>query len=609
MNKKLREFLVAHGLDAGANVSAAMRYLNTLSGTLRTQADALANEPSESPAAGAPAAGAPAAGAPAAGAPAAGAPAAGAPAAGAPAAGAPAAGAPAAGAPTAGAPAAGAPAAGAPAAGAPTPTNSPSTTGAPVVANEVDTERARSLAIHGIAAQSGQDTEFIRTHVASGASIENVQAAALQAVAARNQPFNVTVGSDLNIDTLGPAIEDAIAIRANTHVNGQVIAEDPEYPARGGQMAAVGTVRSKDPRGNVVFQALRRDPHPRASEFRGRRIVNVARQWLTLLGFTDHQTMSDYDIAEMVFNPQAIAQGLGGMMMAHSTSDFPLLLANVANKTLRAAYVEAPVGWPTWARAVTNPDLKQVDRVSFGEAGNLAVIAEGGEYTEVTMAETKESYKLVKYGKQFTITLETIINDDLGAMTRLPAMLGAAARRTEDVIAYGIITANANMADGNALFSANHSNLVTSGGAPTTSRISALAALMAKQTGQSTDAKLNIQPAILMAPIALQHVVLQILTSTADPAGSHAGVANIWQGQLIPNFHPLLDADSTVQWYMLASTSQIDTVEMAFLEGAQQPFVGQVSDPKKDGRTYNVRHFAAAKAIDWRGMAEDDGAT
>jgi hypothetical protein len=60
---------------------------------------------------------------------------------------------------------------------------------------------------------------------------------------------------------------------------------------------------------------------------------------------------------------------------------------------------------------------------------------------------------------------------------------------------------------------------------------------------------------------------------------------------------------------MLANTGTIDTVEVAFLDGAQQPVVTSVDDPKVDGRTYKVRHFMAAKAIDFRGVTQDDGVT
>ncbi len=590
MNVKLRKFLEQHGLAPEASAFEAAKYWAALTGPPRAQADALAT-------AGAPVEIEPPAGDPPAE--------------------------PSAPEPTA--PAADPATAAEPAASSMTSVLAPSSAtvtvqpqavepveptngdGAPV--DPAAAERERVVGIQGIAAQAHLGLDFVAQHTRAGTSLLDTQAAALASLAGSAPPVAVVVGNDLNVDSLGTAIEDALSLRAGCAVNGQVIDEDPMYPATAGQLSAVLSVESRGEYGARTFAAGRRKPHPRAREFQGRRIIQVARQWLASVGIDAANAMGDLQVAELCFNRQAIAQHLGGFMMAHSTSDFPHLLANVANKTLRQAYVEHPVTWPTWARPVTNADLKAIDRVAFGEAGNLSVVVEGDEYTAITVGETKETYNLAKYGKTFTLTLETLINDDLDAMSRLPTMLGRAARRTEDVVAFGIITANAALADGTALFHGDHSNLVTSGGTPTTARISALSALLAKQTGISSDALLNIQPAILMAPVALRQTVLEILTSTADPAGTHSGVANIWQGQLIPVFHPLLDADSTAKWYLLADNGQVDTVELAMLEGAQQPAVSSVENISVDGRTYKVRHWIAAKAIDYRGMAQDDGVT
>lgn len=597
MNQKLRKFLEQHGLAPTASLFEALKFWQNLTGEPRSQADKLADEPAPvaNPAPDPSAAPAPVEGA-------------------APVEPVPSNPVPASAAPVE--PAAAAPVAAEPQNTGPNvqPTNgTPPAVPAPVPTPghliAIAAERERVLTIQGVAAMSGQGMEFVDQHTRAGTSIEQVQAAALTTVARSNNPVPVTVGSDLNRDSLGQAIEDAVALRCGCQVNGQVVAESPDTPP--GQMATVPAIESRGEWNRAQFAAGRRDPHPRTREFRGRRLVQIARQYLQALGVQDAQNLGDLQVSELCFNRQALARAIGdgGFMMAHSTSDFPLLLANVANKTLRQAYIEHPVSWPTWARAVSAPDLKAIDRVAFGEAANLAVVLEGDEYTAITVGETKETYNLAKYGKTFVLTLETMINDDLDAMNRLPTMLGRAARRTEDVVAFGIITANANMADGVALFAAGHNNLVTTGGVPSTARISALAALLAKQTGISSDSLLNIQGAFILGPVALRQQILEILASTADPAGTHAGVANIWQGQLTPVIHPLLDADSTDKWYLFADTGQIDTIEVAFLDGAQQPFVGSVDDANVDGRRYKVRHFIAAKAIDHRGVAQDDGVT
>lgn len=506
-----------------------------------------------------------------------------------------------------------APAPVAPVPGIPAPTGAapptPLTVGAPVPVDAETDERNRVLAIYQVAESSGQDQAFIRAHTTAGSTVEQVTASALQAVTARNAPVPVVVGAELNIESLQPAIEDAIALRSNCNiVDGQVVDYAPGQALIAGQMGEVGVTRTVDAHNNVVFSATRRAPHERARQFAGRRLMDVARMHLCALGCPQASMMNDLQVAELCFDRSAMSGFLGGVMMAHSSSDFPNILANVANKTLRASYVEFPVAWPTFARSVTNPDLKTVDRLAFGESPNLLVIKEGGEYKEFTVKETKESYKLVKHGRRFTITIELLINDDLNAIGRIPSMMGQAARRTEDVIAFAVITDNAALSDGNALFSAAHNNIITSGsGPPTTLRISALSALMQKQKGLETDALLNILPTTILVPVVLRQQTLEVLVSTADPAGAHSGVANIWKGALAPVVHPHLDADSLVKWYIFASNGQVDTIEMAFLEGAGQPTVTQRDDAKVDGRTYQIRHWAAAKAIDFRGVCRDDG--
>src|SRR3546814_20019818 len=48
-----------------------------------------------------------------------------------------------------------------------------------------------------------------------------------------------------------------------------------------------------------------------------------------------------------------------------STSDFPQLMANTINRTLRAAYQEAPRTFQPWARMSTAPDFREIARVQL----------------------------------------------------------------------------------------------------------------------------------------------------------------------------------------------------------------------------------------------------
>ena len=54
------------------------------------------------------------------------------------------------------------------------------------------------------------------------------------------------------------------------------------------------------------------------------------------------------------------------------------------------------------------------------------------------------------------ITRQVLINDDLDAFTRVPALFGTSAATLESDVVWGIFTANSAMADGTTLFHASH---------------------------------------------------------------------------------------------------------------------------------------------------------
>ncbi len=95
-----------------------------------------------------------------------------------------------------------------------------------------------------------------------------------------------------------------------------------------------------------------------------------------------------------------------------------------------------------------------------------------------------------------------------GASTRIPASFGQSAARRVNAAAYAALTANANMADGYALFAAEHSNFVASGSgaAPSETTLNAARVAMRGQTGLAGEV-LNIAPAFLICPAALETTV------------------------------------------------------------------------------------------------------
>lgn len=309
----------------------------------------------------------------------------------------------------------------------------------------------------------------------------------------------------------------------------------------------------------------------------------------------------------------------------HSTGSFPDLLLDAANKTLLAGYEEAPYTWETWARnAGTTGDFKALNRIRFSEMGTPEMVPEGKEYKEAPMSDAKESYSIHKYGNMFTITWETVVNDDLDAISRIPAMQGAACRRLQNQAIYGVLTSNPTLADTGALFNATaqttaggHANLDTGAGAPSVTTLNAAFVKMMTKKGLRNDVILNIQPSFLIVPAALSATALQLVGSIADPSvgGSAAGNSNT-KNIYGPNgdrplrviVEPLLDANSATAWYLAASNNQVDTVEITFLEGEQSPVLENEWDFDKDVYKYKVRQTFGVAPIDFRGLYKHAGA-
>ena len=299
----------------------------------------------------------------------------------------------------------------------------------------------------------------------------------------------------------------------------------------------------------------------------------------------------------------------------HTTGSFANLLLDASNKTLLAAYEEAPYTWSMWARqAASTEDLKPINRMRFGESPDLEEVPELHEYKEGAISDSKESYKVAKYGKLFSVSWETVVNDDLDAISRVPAMHGNAARRLQNKKVYEVLTSNPTMGDGNALFSSSHAsgdNTSGAAAAPSVTTLNAAFVKMMLQKGLTTDAILGLSPRYLIVPVNYGATVLELLGSMARPevGGSAAGNSNTLNiygpngsRTLTPIIEPQLDASSSTVWYAAADAAQIDTIELAFLSGEESPVIESEWDFTCDAYKYKVRQTFGVKAIDWRGV-------
>jgi ATP-dependent protease ClpP protease subunit len=349
----------------------------------------------------------------------------------------------------------------------------------------------------------------------------------------------------------------------------------------------------------AIAHRMKMGDDDRSNEFRGLSLARMAEKCLALAG---HKTigMTTSEIASRV-------------LAAHSTSDFPNLLMDAANKKLQAAYQSFPSTWRMWCGVGSVSDFKTVNLIRLGSFNSLATILEGGEYTEGTIGEEKEQLTPLTKGKFISLTRQMIINDDLSGFSRRAMMLGRAAARTVNADAYGVINNNGAMSDGTAMFHADHANLAGTGAAPSLATISAGRSAMRKQTPPGTNATdefLNIMPRSILVPVVLEDTVREIVTSETDIAKSNSRSRNPikdW-GPLDVVSDPVLDATSVTAWYLAADPIEAPLVEIHFLDGNEMPYIASEEEFLSDAIRSKVRLDYGVAGNEYRGGYKNAGA-
>lgn len=303
------------------------------------------------------------------------------------------------------------------------------------------------------------------------------------------------------------------------------------------------------------------------------------------------------------------------LLMAHTTSDFPAVLANIASKAAMVGYNEAPETWAQWCKVGNLVDFKQAKRVTTTAFPDLDAIPESGEYKFATISDVGEPIQLGTYGKKFRISRQALINDDIAAFSDIPRKMGRAAARVPGNLAYAVLTANAALSqDSTNLFHADHGNFVASGsgGAPTVDTLDTGFTAMALQTDPDDNVTaMNLEPQFLIVPRALRTTGRVVVGSEKDPtfdATNPGTPVNPFYNELTVVSDARLDTASTTGWYLAASPSQADTVEVAFLNGNQAPTVEQMDMTSPDGRDFYVRLDCAAAALSYQGLYFNYGA-
>ena len=378
------------------------------------------------------------------------------------------------------------------------------------------------------------------------------------------------------------------------------------------------TMQSINASQSVIDQQVPKEQRAAGHEhYRNASLFDMAKECVAMDGInTRGLTREQVAMAALGFYRQA---GVRSDVGYHQTGNFANLTLDAVNKSMSVGYQEFPATWRGPMRQGTSvPDFKNKHSIRLGAIPNIPVWPGIDAPEKASFADAKESYAVECRSSIISFGYKLLVNDDMDALTRVPQMFGNAASRTVNAAAWAQITGNPTMSDSVALFATatgarKRTNLTTGAGAPSVSTVQTLTNLMMQMRGENTpegnesDDVLSLMPRYIVGPGALKTTIEQLINSISDPASSNSGVYNNTRN-LVPVIEPLLDASSTTAWYLFASTSQIDTVEVSFLQGQETPVVRDWVEDETLSQNFAVLQTFGVKALNHRGIQKHAGA-
>ncbi len=303
------------------------------------------------------------------------------------------------------------------------------------------------------------------------------------------------------------------------------------------------------------------------------------------------------------------------------SSEFSSIMDQTINKAYAEGYKQVATTFEAFTHEGSLSDFK-TSRHEYlaGPAGEFERVEENGEVKSDKPSDALlPTRKLETYGKQFTMTRQAFINDDIGFLTTIPARYAQAGKKTINTQVYEIMVNNAAIYDGIPLFHANHKNLVSKQsniGAPSSAAIQAMIIGLASQKDQHGQ-PIMIRPGAIVVPVGYGFAVQTVLESQFVNTADNTQAANPlyqYRTQIKVVEDPTINAIAaakglaTVPWFMAADKADCGGIQVDYLNGNKIPTIRRMEKPGTLGFVWDVYHDWGITVTDYRGLNMNPGA-
>lgn len=296
------------------------------------------------------------------------------------------------------------------------------------------------------------------------------------------------------------------------------------------------------------------------------------------------------------------------------SNSFPTIMDTAINKAYIEGHKTVAVTFDRWTKKGTLTDFKTHDNFYLaGPAGEFLEVPEGAELKHDIPTDAKRpTRKLKTYGRQFTMTRQAFINDDIGFLSKIPAKYAASARKTINKQCYEILINNPAVYDGIQLFSSAHKNVLTAGTGITKESVQKMFMALQMQTDEFGEA-IIVRPAIIIVPVGYSFDMYELFysptihtsgnTQTINPLYKYKESIEIVEDPTIN----VLCKENAMPWFVIGASTDTDFMEVDYLNGQEVPNIRRMESAGTLGFVWDIYTDWGISVMDWRGAVKNPG--
>lgn len=345
----------------------------------------------------------------------------------------------------------------------------------------------------------------------------------------------------------------------------------------------------------------------RKGEFLSMSISDIMAQEMRAAGYSVGGTREDIARAYLLKQP-ILAAG-----PSHGTDHLPAVLGNIANLSAMQGWEASEETWNQWTQQGTLSNYQTHTRANVALLDKLTKMLENQEWEYGDMTDVKQRITGYFYGLRYSLSIQAIVNDDLGELARTMQGWGEAASATVGDVVYALLTTAGSGGlgqtmdeDSQILFHSDHSNYIASGSgaAPSETTLNTARTAMVSQNDPN-GRKVAVRPRFLLHGPKLYSTVYKLLNSQAMITGASSTIP---ENNSVPsmNLNPVEEYRMTADAWILAASRR--TVEVAGVGGPLSPRAEQSPVSNVPGLTYELSMPFGAAALDYRGLYYNHGA-